>query len=92
MWGAYAQLGSYLAGCARAGAHHVTLTFAQVEGLVGRPLPAFARNHAWWWRNESAPDTIESYPWYGWLSVGWEAAADVPGGAVTFRYRRVAPA
>ncbi len=28
----------------------------------------------------------------GWLSVGWEAAPDVPGGAVTFRYRRAAPA
>ncbi len=36
-------------------------------------------------------DRVESYPWYGWLSVGWEVAADLPGGTVTFRYRRAGP-
>ncbi len=96
MWGAYSRLGSYLAGRARAGVGEVTLTFAQVEALAGRPLPRSARTHAAWWRNttirEHYRDRAESYHWYGWLSVGWEAAPDVPGGAVTFRYRRAAPA
>ncbi|MDP9375046.1 MAG: hypothetical protein M3Q65_21880 [Chloroflexota bacterium] len=76
----------------RAGEREVTLTFAQVEALIGRPLPDAARAHASWWRNATDPREAESYPWYGWLSTGWEAAADVPGGAVTFRYRRAAPA
>ncbi len=92
MWAAYARLGSYLAGRARAGVDEVTLTFAQVEALVGHPLPLLARTHAAWWRNATDPRGAQSYPWYGWVSVGWEAAPDVPGGAVTFRYRRAAPA
>ncbi len=87
MWGAYSRLGTYLAGRARAGVCEVTLTFAQVEALAGRPLPGSARTHAVWWDNEAGPESVRSYPWYGWVSVGWEAAADVPGGAVTFRYR-----
>ncbi len=90
MWGMYSRLGTYLAGRARAGDRVVTLPFAQVEALVGHPLPAFARTHASWWSNETHPGEVEGGHWYGWLSVGWEAAADVPGGTVTFRYRRPA--
>ena len=88
MWGAYARLGAYLAGRARAGVAEVTLTFAQVEALVGHPLPDRARTRTAWWSNAPEhPSRVGSYHWYGWLSVGWEATPDVPGGAVTFRYR-----
>ncbi len=87
MWGAYARLGAYLAGRARAGVAEVTLTFAQIEAFVGQPPPKVAQARAAWWRNVAARYEAESYAWYGWVSVGWEAAADVPGGAVTFRYR-----
>ena len=47
----YAPLADHLAGRGAAGERRVTLTFARVEALIGRPLPASARaaNHyrAW---------------------------------------------
>ena len=47
----YAPVGDHLATRAAAGERGVTLTFARVEALIGRPLPASARaaNHyrAW---------------------------------------------
>ncbi|MDP9375755.1 MAG: hypothetical protein M3Q65_25555 [Chloroflexota bacterium] len=95
MWGAYSQLGSYLAGRARAGERDVTLLFGDVEVIIGHPLPRRARRHAAWWRNTTlgvrGGYRVEGYHWYGWVSVGWEAAPDVPGGTVTFRYRRAGP-
>ncbi len=89
MWGAYSRLGGYLAGRARAGVDEVTLTFAQVEALVGHPLPPPARTRAAWWRTVTEPHDAESDPWSGWLSVGWAAIPDMPGGTVTVRDRRV---
>ena len=87
MWGPYSRLGTYLAGRARAGERAVTLTLAQIEALVGQPLPDFARDHAGWWSNAPALHPAEIYPWYGWLSVGWEAEPDLLAGTVTFRRR-----
>ena len=43
----YAPLAGHLAARGAAGEWRVTLTFARVEALIGRPLPASARaaNH-----------------------------------------------
>jgi len=87
MWTMYSRLGAYLAGRARAGEQRVTLTFGQLEELLGRPLPLRARTTPTWWRNASHPWQSSTPPWYGWLSVGWEAELDVVHGAVTFRRR-----
>ena len=85
MWNVFSHLGTYLAGCARAGEQRVTLTFDELEEILGRPLPPRARTVPAWWRNRSYPWRSASPPWYGWLSVGWEAEPDLPAGVVTFR-------
>ena len=93
MWGTFSRLGSYLAAQGHAGTGRLTLTFGELEEILGRPLPLQARSDPDWWGNNPRSKQGRlgaTYRWYGWLSVGWEAAADVPGGTVTFRHRRPA--
>jgi len=52
-----------------------TLTFSQVERLIGRPLPPSARNHRAWWAN-SRNRTLARQ----WLAAGWQAeSVDLAG-------------
>jgi hypothetical protein len=77
----YQPLGAYLA--RQAGPTH-TLTFREVEAILGRPLPPSAFvGHAWgWWTNEPG----HSHADYGWLGVGWEVdTVDRGHQTVTFR-------
>ena len=87
MWNTFARLGTYLAAQGRAGTHRLTLTFGELEAILGRPLPLDARVDPAWWANTSQPNKTVAGPWYGWLSVGWEAEPDLLHGAVTFRRR-----
>ena len=87
MWSAFARLGTYLAAQRRGGTHRLTLTFGELEAILGRPLPLRARSDPAWWANTSQPFKTVAAPWYGWLSVGWEAEPDLPRGVVTFRHR-----
>jgi hypothetical protein len=41
----------------------VTLTFAQVERILGGPLPAFAKSQSSWWENQPQADV--------WLAAGF---------------------
>ncbi len=80
----YAPLAEQLAARAAAGERRVTLTFAQVEALIGRPLPApsrAARRHRPWWHGlGNAP-----HAWYGWQRVGWRVeTVDLAAETVTF--------
>ena len=80
----YTPLAEHLAARGAAGEWRVTLTFARVEALIGRPLPASARaaNHyrAWGHGRTGAP-----HAWYGWQRVGWTVeAVDLAAEAVTF--------
>ena len=81
----YGPLGDYLAARAAAGERRVALTFAAIEGLLGRPLPASARaarNYRAWWDGKNA-----QYPhaWHGWQRHGWQVAAiDLAAETVTF--------
>ncbi len=91
MWVAYSRIGSHLAARARAGERLVTLSLAEVEALLGRRLPRWAHTAPTWWGNALPRGTHAlgaSYRWYGWLSVGWEAEADLERQVVTFHYRR----
>ncbi len=64
----YQPLGDWLA--AQPG-EHVTLTFAQVEQILGQRLPPSAwTDHAWWWGTERRQ---ESAAWV-WLAAGWRLA------------------
>ena len=94
MWSTFARLGGYLAAQGRAGAGRLTLTFGELEEVLGRPLPPQARSDPEWWGNNVRSKQGRlgaTYRWYGWLSVGWAAEADVAAGVVTFRYRGVPP-
>ena len=48
----------------------VTLTFADIERILGRALPASARRHRAWWAN-SASQVVPRQ----WLAAGWHAAS-----------------
>ena len=59
----------------------MALTFADVERVLGGPLPSIAAvNSAWWTTIQTRYPHVEA-----WRSVGWEVAAlDRGGRVVTF--------
>jgi hypothetical protein len=78
--GSYAPLGAHLAGLAD---DLVTLSFAQLEGILGRPLPASARRHRAWWSNERSGS--HTHAW-AWMANGWRVdAVDFTSGTMRFR-------
>ena len=74
----YAPLGEWLS--ARDD-RRVTLAFAELERLLGRPLPASAGRHRpWWGNNDCSPQAA------AWLGAGWRVAAvDLATRKVTFQ-------
>ena len=75
----YDPLAAYLAALP---ADEVTLTFAEIEAIVGAPLPATARLSSFW---STTPRLLVARPW---LRAGWRVArahlrSESP--AVTFR-------
>lgn len=79
----YAPLAEHLAA---ANDNVETLSFAQLERVLGRPLPASARRHRAWWSNESSGTHTHAAAWMG---AGWVAdAIDLDSGVVTFRRGR----
>jgi hypothetical protein len=60
----YESLAKHLA---RVNAPELVMTFAQVEEILGAPLPASARTHRPWWAN-SAHGHVQSK---GWLDAGY---------------------
>ena len=91
MWTIFSRLGTHLAQHSRAGAREVTLTFGEIEALLGRRLPQAARTKAAWWQSPPEQHGPGNARWYGWLSVGWAAEPDLGKGTVTFRYTRSDP-
>jgi hypothetical protein len=56
-------------------------SFAEIEEVLGFPLPKGARSGAVWWRNTGAQPHQRA-----WTGAGWEAAhVDHAQGLVTFR-------
>lgn len=48
----------------------IRLSFAEVEGVIGEPLPYSARHHDAWWANSRTNDT---HLWaHLWIRAGWE--------------------
>jgi hypothetical protein len=75
----YALLAAHLATLA---GPRVTLTFAEVEAIIGGPLPLAARlNHSWW---RDHPMGRRSHGG-AWIRAGWQIEAhDAYAGTVTF--------
>jgi hypothetical protein len=78
--GSYAALGPHLAGLPD---EFVMLSLAQIERILGRPLPASARRHRAWWSNERSGTHTHAR---AWMDNGWRVdAVDFPSGTVRFR-------
>ena len=56
----------------RQGGPRHTMSFTQIEGLIGTPLPASSRIGSAWWGNDRSPDSRHSQSKHGWLAAGWE--------------------
>lgn len=80
--GSYAPLGEYLSGL---DSSTEQLSFAQIERILGRPLPPSSRRHRAWWANESEGTHGHTR---SWLGVGWLVDSVDLGGAVRFRRGR----
>lgn len=67
-------------------AERVTLTFAEIEVIIGAPLPASAR-HRMWWANLRDHQPMHMQAWWsaGWRVAGATVTARPP--AVTFERR-----
>lgn len=56
------------------------LSFAQLEEILGTPLPPSARTHRAWWANTKANARAA-----GWMEAGWKVAGvDLEEGRVRF--------
>ncbi|RLP79060.1 hypothetical protein D9R14_09475 [Xanthobacter tagetidis] len=58
------------------------MTFAEIEALVGHPLPASARRHRAWWSNNPSNSVIT----WAWLAAGYKSEqVDMEAGRLVFR-------
>jgi hypothetical protein len=58
-------------------------TFAQIEQVLGFPLPPSARKHREWWSNQAGAGHSQAR---GWQDAGWQVCkVDLAGEQVTFR-------
>ena len=85
MAGKYDPLAEHLATLA---GDEVCFTFAEIEAMLGAPLPRTAWERSMWWANSHRADHPQAR---AWLGSGWTVSADVNNGTVTF-YRREAAA
>jgi hypothetical protein len=70
-----------------ASADHVmqhTLTFKQIEIILGSELPKSAHDHQAWWANETGSTSTHAAQLRGWRDAGWRANVDLQRHAVTF--------
>jgi hypothetical protein len=75
----YQPLETHLAAC-NAGA--VSMTFVEIEAVIGAKLPAAAHTHRSWWSNNAANNVMTR----SWLAAGYRTErVDIPGQALTFR-------
>ncbi|HEV2734376.1 MAG TPA: DUF4268 domain-containing protein, partial [Longimicrobiaceae bacterium] len=66
----YAPLAAYLSQILR-GQQRIALSFADVEGIIGAPLPEAAREHRSWWANNASTHRQSE----SWLNAGWRVAS-----------------
>ena len=65
-------------------ASSIVLDFAEVEQIIGRPLPRSARTHREWWANEKNPSTSH-VQCRAWQAAGYEALPNLSEEVVTFK-------
>lgn len=57
----------------------ITLTYAEIESILGFELPEAAYKHRSWWGND--PSATQSH---AWLNAGWQVDRIELGSSVTF--------
>ena len=62
----------------------VRFTFAEIENILGRPLPASAYRFSAWWGNESSRKAGHAQA-MAWLEAGFKARVSLKNRAVEFR-------
>lgn len=79
--GKYTPLTEYLRGSDGA---EVSLSFREIERIIGAALPDSARKHQAWWANSR---TADSHTWaHEWLAAGWlRGELDLAAETVVFR-------
>lgn len=78
--GKYAPLAAHL----MASSSPASLSFRQLEDILGAPLPMSARRHRPWWGNHRAHSQAQA-----WMDAGWQVAAvDLGSRSVTFTRTR----
>ncbi len=80
--GKYDPLRNYLKNCRR---DEVTLSFDEVERIVGFALPSSSAKYDAWWANVDSSITAAHSQAIAWHSAGYSAQADRRGRTVTFR-------
>lgn len=77
----YEPLERHLLGLDRIVEH--TLSFAQVEQILGRPLPPSARTYQAWWANQRGAGHSQAHSWMG---AGWHSCdLDLKAQHVSFK-------
>ena len=61
----------------------LTLSFEEIEGLIGQSLPKSAHEYDAWWSNEDPDKTTHSQS-KAWTTVGFIAEVSRDRGQVTF--------
>ena len=65
----------------------VTLSFVEIERILGAPLPASAKSHRPWWGNQRESKTRPQA--HAWLSAGFEVDTVNQGsGNASVRFKR----
>jgi hypothetical protein len=74
----YVGLQNHLEG---SGKENISLSFKEIESLVGFPLPASARKHMAWWSNTTSHSQACS-----WLNAGYQTVCfDLKKETVVFK-------
>lgn len=80
--GIYDPLRDYLTRC---GDDEVALTFAQIEGILGRALPASARKYDAWWENVGDGAATRHSHALSWHRAGYTVRVSRAGERAVFR-------
>ncbi len=79
----YDEFNTYLL---RQTASEIPMTFAEIEALIGQPLPASARRHRPWWSNSPSNNVMTRI----WLDAGYRTAR-VDMGSERLVFERTGP-
>jgi hypothetical protein len=83
--GKYGPLNRWLLSQDARGVRTASISFKEIEALLGDKLPASARVHRAWWSNEANTRHVQAQ---AWMNAGWTVEeVDQARGQVTFRRR-----